>query len=128
MDKLIALFILPFFLLNCFVPSSSYAQVVLPSLLNFNQPKAITDALGNITMYTYDYELSTGNPKYALAGDPVKVTYPAVAKGTPEVNFTYNTHGQVVETSDANGKKSGDTLNCSVQLEGKCNVSPDFSE
>ena len=70
----------------------------------YNQPKAITDALGNITMYTYDYELSTGNPKYALAGDPVKVTYPAVAKGTPEVNFTYNTHGQVVETSDANGK------------------------
>jgi YD repeat-containing protein len=82
---------------NDIVISSTYEP-------NFNQPKTITDALGHVTTYSYDYELPTGDTKYSQAGNPVKVTYHTVAKGTPEVNFTYNSYGQVVETSDANGK------------------------
>ncbi|MBF0532545.1 MAG: RHS repeat protein [Candidatus Omnitrophica bacterium] len=70
----------------------------------FNQMKTITDALGRSTNFLYDYELPSGNPKYAASGNVVKITSPTVIKGTPVTEFTYNAYGQVTQKIDANGK------------------------
>jgi RHS repeat-associated protein len=70
---------------------------------SFNHIDTLTDPKGNVTAYTYDHELSGGDPKYGTVGDLIKITYPTVAAGTPEMEFTYNAHGQITEVEDPNG-------------------------
>ena len=70
---------------------------------SFNQPDMVTDPKGNVTTYTYDFELPTNDPKYGTRGDLIKITYPTVAAGTPVTEFSYNSYGQVTEVIDPNG-------------------------
>ena len=63
----------------------------------FNFVKTITDPRGNVTTYTYDYEL--GEP---AKGNLRKITYPSVTAGTPEATFTYNAFGQISQAVDPN--------------------------
>ena len=70
---------------------------------NFNQIKTVTDPKGNLTTYTYDYELDPADPHYGTAGNLVRITYPTVGTQTPEINYTYNQYGQVTRVEDPNG-------------------------
>ena len=70
----------------------------------FNQVKTITDQAGQITTYTYDYELlNQGN-----AGKLMRVEYPDVhdengVLSTPTVTYTYNSLGLLAATKDVRG-------------------------
>ncbi|MGE0266943.1 MAG: RHS repeat-associated core domain-containing protein [Candidatus Omnitrophota bacterium] len=70
---------------------------------NFNQIKTTTDPKGNVYTYTYDYELSPSDPKYATKGNVVKLEQPTVNSQVPTTHFTYNAYGQVIEVQDPNG-------------------------
>jgi RHS repeat-associated protein len=70
---------------------------------NFNFLKTMTDANGNVTTLTYDYELATNDPRYGTKGNPVTVTFPTAGAQTPAVNFTYNSFGQLTQLTDAKG-------------------------
>jgi len=72
----------------------------------FNFPKTVTDPKGNVTTFTYDYELLTSDPRYGTAGNLVTVTRPAVTAGTPEIQITYNANGQPTLIADANGNET----------------------
>jgi len=69
----------------------------------FNFPKTITDPQGNVTTYTYDYELAPTDPQYGQKGNLVRIDMPLVTSGTPEVNLTYNSFGQPIQVEDPNG-------------------------
>ena len=56
-----------------------------------------------MTTYTYDYELDTDDPKYAQAGNLIKITSPLTTEGTPEYELTYNAHGEITEVKGPNG-------------------------
>ena len=63
---------------------------------NYNFFKTITDARGNVTTYTYDYE----DPNYGTeVSNLMKITYPEVnapeGPNSPIVSFTYNLYGQL---------------------------------
>lgn len=62
---------------------------------NFNFIKTITDPGGNVTTYTYDYELSE-----PMKGNLRRITYPTVDGVTPQEQFTYNTFGQLDAATD----------------------------
>jgi YD repeat-containing protein len=70
----------------------------------FNQVKTITDQAGQLTTYTYDYELlNQGN-----AGKLMRVEYPDVPDengilSTPTVTYTYNSLGLLAATKDVRG-------------------------
>ncbi len=66
---------------------------------NFNFVKTITNPKGYVITLTYDYELSGMGEN----GNLVRVTYPQVGGQTPEVNLTYNSHGQIETVTDPNG-------------------------
>ena len=65
---------------------------------NYQFVKTITDPRGNVTTYTYDYELGEPNK-----GNLRKITYPSVDGQTIETTFTYNAFGQVEMVTDPNG-------------------------
>ncbi len=64
---------------------------------NYQFIKTVTDPKGKVTTYTYDYELGEPNK-----GNLRRITYPLVNDQTPEVEFTYNTFGQVETITDPN--------------------------
>ena len=69
----------------------------------FNQVKTITDAKGNVTTLTYDYELPASDPRYGTKGNLVKIDQPPDNQGRiPTTLFCYNTSGQVTEVDDPN--------------------------
>ncbi len=66
----------------------------------FNNIKQMTDPLGNVTTYIYDYEIGVGE-----AGHLVQVIYPAVEDETrtvvtPTLTMTYNALGLVETVTD----------------------------
>lgn len=67
---------------------------------NFNLIKTYTDGRGNVTTFTYDYELSGGDARYGTKGNLVTVTFPTAGAQTPAINFTYNSYGQITQVSD----------------------------
>lgn len=69
----------------------------------FNQIKRQTDALGNTTLYVYDYEEVQG-----MAGKLIRIEYPPIENGngvivTPTVRYTYNALGLLESEIDARG-------------------------
>ena len=82
----------------------------------FNQIKTLTDPRGNVTTYTYDYELDPGDPDYGEAGNLVKITYPTVDNITPTVRFTYTSFGQLETITDPNGNVTTYTYNTNGYL------------
>ncbi len=69
----------------------------------YGQVKTQTDALGQTTVYTYDYELGLGD-----AGKLVQIAYPQVQDEagvwvTPVVNYTYNALGLLAEETARDG-------------------------
>ena len=65
---------------------------------NFNQVLTSTDELGNVTSYTYDTH-----------GNLLRVDYPTVtvpATQAAHVEFTYNSHGQMTQSLDEEGRKT----------------------
>jgi len=76
---------------------------------NFNLIKTITDPRGNMTTYTYDYEVGQGNQ-----GKLMKITFPTVNKQTIETSFTYTTFGRIETVIDPNGIVTKYTYNPST--------------
>ncbi len=68
----------------------------------FNQMKTFKDAKGNVTTYTYDYELPANHPHYGTKGNLIYLDLPAVSLGTPRWEAIYNTYGQIIEVKDPN--------------------------
>jgi RHS repeat-associated protein len=66
---------------------------------NFNFIKTITNPKGHVITLTYDYEAQGMGEN----GNLVRITYPQVGGQTPEVNLTYNSHGQIETITDPNG-------------------------
>ena len=69
----------------------------------FNQIDTLSDAKGNTTSYTYDYELAANHPKYNTKGDLIFIDQPAVIAGIPTIEFAYNAFGQITQMIDPNG-------------------------
>ncbi|MCB9748012.1 MAG: RHS repeat protein [Candidatus Omnitrophica bacterium] len=70
----------------------------------FNQVKTITDPKGHVTTHIYDYELNTTDPDYGTAGNLVMIEQPPVTGlGTAMSMFSYNSEGQIIQTTDPNG-------------------------
>lgn len=70
----------------------------------FNQVKTNTDPRGNVTTYTYDYEVGGGTN-----GNLVNIAFPSVDAATIETNFTYNASGQLETTTDPKGNVTKNT-------------------
>jgi len=68
----------------------------------FNFIKRITDPKGNVTVYTYDYELKKKDRRHGNKGNLVKIEYPQVNGNIPEVNIYYNKFGQITKVIDPN--------------------------
>ncbi|MBF0384621.1 MAG: RHS repeat protein, partial [Candidatus Omnitrophica bacterium] len=73
---------------------------------NFNFIKTVTDPKGSQTTYTYDYELPVEDPDYGDNGNLVKITLPQAGGETPEVRFSYNQNGQVINVTDPAGNQT----------------------
>jgi len=69
---------------------------------NFNFVKKVTDPKGNVTVYTYDYELKEKDRRHGNKGNLVKIEYPQVNGKIPEVNLYYNKFGQITKVIDPN--------------------------
>jgi len=72
---------------------------------NYSFVKTIQTPDGNTTTFTYDFDdAPPADPNY---GNLVKITYPTVVTDqgseTPEVEFTYNSHGQVETATASDG-------------------------
>jgi len=74
----------------------------------FVDPNQATDGAGNITKYEYDYD-----PNYPTdhdVGNLMKITYPPVDAPSdmnrPTVEYTYNSYGQILTKTDAEGMVS----------------------
>ncbi len=81
------------------LPGSVAADVVTAFTYEprFNLLKTLTDPRGNLTTYTYDYEL--GGPSH---GNLRRIIAPQVDGQTPVTTFTHNSAGQVETVTDPN--------------------------
>lgn len=70
---------------------------------NFNFIKTITDPKGQITTFTYDYELPSTDPQYGTKGNLIKIELPLVNGVRPSAKYAYNAFGQLVQQTDSNG-------------------------
>ncbi|HUM67575.1 MAG TPA: PKD domain-containing protein [Chloroflexota bacterium] len=82
---------------------TSFQEVVMTYEPRFNQVKTITDPLGRVTTYIYDYEEDIGQ-----AGQVIRIEYaPVLDEGgnwvTPTVRYTYNSLGLMETEEDKNG-------------------------
>ncbi|MBP9855324.1 MAG: RHS repeat protein, partial [Candidatus Omnitrophica bacterium] len=66
----------------------------------FNQVKTMTDQKGNVTAYTYDYELSSDDLRYGTKGNLVKLDEPSLNERSPTTWFRHNSYGQITEVQD----------------------------